>query len=103
VSIHQVKSKVKYENKNISNSTETKFLGLIIDETLSWNQHIDQIATKLCSACCALRNLKHNVPQSTLRTIYYAYIHSILSYGIIFWGGDLPMLKNYLFYKRKLL
>jgi len=28
---------------------------------------------------------KYIVPQSTLRTIYYAYIHSILSYGIIFW------------------
>ena len=31
---HQIKTKVKYEHKNISNS-ETKFLGLIIDETLS--------------------------------------------------------------------
>jgi len=34
---YQVKTEVKYEHKNISNSTETKFLGLIIDETLSWN------------------------------------------------------------------
>ena len=71
---------------NISNSTETKFWGLIINKTLSWNQHIDQIATKLCSACYALRNMKHIVPHSTLRKIYYAYIHSILSYVIIFWG-----------------
>jgi hypothetical protein len=83
---YHIKTKVKYEYKNISNSSETKFLGLIIDETLSWNQHTDHIATNLCSACYALRNLKHTVPQSTLRTIYYAHIHSILSYGIIFWG-----------------
>jgi hypothetical protein len=83
---NQVKTTVKYEHNDISNSTDTKFLGLIIDETLSWNQHVDQIATKLCSACYALRNLKHIVPQSTLRTIYYAYIHFILSFGIIFWG-----------------
>jgi len=98
---YQVQTKVQYEHKDISNSTETKFLGLIIDETLSWNQHIDWIATKLCSACYVLRNLIHIVPQSTLRTIYYAYIHSILSYGIIL-GGILPMSINYLFYKRKL-
>ena len=83
---YQVQTTVKYEHKDISSSTETKFLGLIINETLSWNQHIDQIATKLCSACYALRNLKHIVPQTTLRTTYYAYIHSILSYNIIFWG-----------------
>ena len=38
---YQVKTKVKYEHRNISNSTETKFLGLIINKTLSWNQHID--------------------------------------------------------------
>ena len=71
---YQVKIEVKYEHKNISNSTETKFLELIIDEMLSWNQCIDQIATKLWSACYALRNLEHIVPHSTLRTIYYAYI-----------------------------
>jgi len=79
---HQVKTKVKYEHGN----SETKFLGLIIDKTLSWNQHIDQIAIKLFSAFYALRSLKHIVPLFKLRTIYYAYIHSILSYGIIFWG-----------------
>jgi hypothetical protein len=51
---YQVQVKVQYEHKDISNSAETKFLGLIIDETLSWNQHIDWIATKLCSACYVL-------------------------------------------------
>ena len=85
---YQVKTNVKYKHKNISYSTETKFLGLIIDETLSWKQHIDQIATKLCSACYALRNLKHTVPQSTLRTIYYAHVHSILSYDSLL--GEIP-------------
>jgi len=93
---YQGETTVKYEHNDISNSTDTKFLGLITDETLSWNQLIDQIATKLCSACYALRNLKHIVPQSTLRTIYYAYIHSIS-------GADPLTLISYLFYKRKLL
>jgi len=37
---YPVKTKVKNEHKNILNS-ETKFLGLIIDETVSWNQHIN--------------------------------------------------------------
>jgi len=100
---YQVEITARYEHKDISISTKTKFLGLIIDETLSWNQHIDQIATKLSSACYALRNLKHIVPQTTLRTIYYAHIHSISSYSILFWGADPPMLIIYLFYRRKFL
>jgi hypothetical protein len=97
---YQVKTKVKYEHKNISNSTETKFLGLIIDKTLPWNQHIDQIAIKLCSACYVLRNLEHIVPQSTIRIIYYAYIHSILSYGIIFWGRSSNVNKLFILEKK---
>ena len=48
--------------------------------------HIDQIASKLCSTCYVLQNLKHILPKSTLRIIYYAYIHSTLSYDLIFWG-----------------
>ena len=51
---YQVETTVKYEHKNITNSTESKFWGLIIEETLSWNQHIDQIAYKLCSTCYVL-------------------------------------------------
>ena len=48
---YQVQTKVQYEHENVVTSTETKFLGLIIEETLSWKQHIDAIAVKLCSAC----------------------------------------------------
>jgi len=97
---YAVKTKVIYDHINISNSTEIKFLGLITDETLSWNQHIDQITTKQYSACYALRNLKHIVPQSTLRTIYYAYIHSILSYGIILWGRSSNVSKLFILQNR---
>jgi len=75
-------------------------LGLIIDETLSWNQHIDHIATKLCSVCYALRNIKHTVPQSTLRTIYCTYVHSILSYGIIFWARSSNVKKLFILQKK---
>jgi hypothetical protein len=66
----------------------------------SWNQHVDQTATKLCSACYALRNVKHIASQSTLQTIYYAYIHSILSHGIIFWGISSNVSKLFILQKR---
>jgi hypothetical protein len=78
------------------------FWDYVTDETLSLNQHIELIATKLCSACYVLRNIKHIVPQTTLRTIYYVYIHSILNHVVIFWG-NLPMVINHSSYKRKLL
>jgi len=32
--------------------------------------------------------LERRMSQDTLRTIYFSYFHSILSYGIIFWGNS---------------
>jgi len=44
---------VYYNNHHISNTTYTKFLGLITDDTLSWKYQIDQIMSKLNLACFA--------------------------------------------------
>jgi hypothetical protein len=44
---YQIETSVKYGHKVIANSSVMKFLGLIIDGTLSRDQHIDLIATKL--------------------------------------------------------
>ena len=75
--------------------SEIKFLGLTTDDTLSWKQHIEQVLNKMCTACCALRNIKHIVPIDMLRVIYFAHIHPIISYGIIFWVAP-PMPTRYL-------
>jgi hypothetical protein len=42
----------------------------------------------MCSACYALRSIKAVVTRETLRMIYFAQIHSLLSYGIILWGNS---------------
>jgi hypothetical protein len=42
----------------------------------------------MSTACYALRNIKHIVPLDTLKVIYFDYIHSIISHGIIFGGSS---------------
>ena len=42
---------INYNNKIILNTSATKFLGLIPDNTLSWKSHIDAITPKLNEAC----------------------------------------------------
>jgi hypothetical protein len=68
-----------------------KFLGLHIDET-SWKFHIDKLVTKISSACYAIRAVKCLMPQETLKMIYFAYVHSIMMYGIIFEVNHQPVL-----------
>jgi hypothetical protein len=68
-----------YDRPVISNVTETKFLGLIIGDTLPWKQHIDMVVNKMSSACYALKNIKYIVLFETLRLIDYVHVHSFYS------------------------
>jgi hypothetical protein len=65
-----------------------KFLGLYIDETISWIFHIAKLVTKMSSACYAIRAIKGLISQETLEMIYLTCVHSIMMYGIIFWGNS---------------
>ena len=45
---------IEHNQKFITDTSETKFLGLIIDDTLTWTQHIEHLCKKMASACYAL-------------------------------------------------
>ena len=81
------KIQILVPNSINSNFNNTKFLGLIIDNSLSWKDHITAITSKLNKACYAIRLLKPFLTMNTLRMIYFSYAHSVFSYGIIFWGN----------------
>ena len=85
---YNVNKQIKYDQECITSASKIKFLGLTIDDTLFWTQHTEQVLNKMCTACYALRNIKHIVPIDMLRVIYFAHIHSIISYDIIFWGSS---------------
>ena len=78
--------KLNYQGNYVKSSSNTKFLGLIIDDSLSWMAHIDQMMHKLNTACFVIRTIQDIMSQETLIMVYFAYIHSTISYGIIFWG-----------------
>jgi hypothetical protein len=79
---------IGYNNKQITNSTSTKFVGFIIGNMFSWKSHIDWFMSKLSSACYVIRAFKPYMSQETLRMIYFSYVNSVMTYGIIFWGNS---------------
>ena len=60
--------------KNCKESS-TKFLGIYIDEFLTWKTHIAHLNSKLSRAIFALKQLKYTLPTDTMRTLYFALIH----------------------------
>ena len=63
-----------------------KYLGVMIDNHLSWKHHINYVALKISRNIGILSKLRHFVPPKTLFGIYNSLIFPYLSYGLVAWG-----------------
>ena len=63
-----------------------KFLGIYIDESLSWNKHLKYINSKISRSLFAIKQAKVFLPKESLTTLYFSLINSHIVYGILAWG-----------------
>jgi hypothetical protein len=88
INVPQCRLSSGYNDKYIEESAQTKFLGLQMGNHLNWKNHIDQLIPKFNGACYRVRSLLHINNTYMLKSIYFAYFHSLMKYGIIFWGNS---------------
>ena len=86
-------------NHNKTEKNYVKYLGVYIDNKLTWKIQIEHLSSKLSKACSMICKLRHYVPLSTLKLIYYLLFHSNIQYLLPIWGG---VAKSYL-YNHKIL
>ena len=67
--------------------SETKFLGVHIDDKLSWQPHINYLNTKLKCEIGKLNAIRNQIPPELYKNLYHTLFESHLSYGISAWGG----------------
>jgi len=91
---------VNYKDKCTEEAVNLKFLGIQIDNHLTWRNHIDQIIPKLSVACYMVKQMYHICNNDIQRSIYFAYFHSIVSYRIIRWGNSSYSRKIFTLQKR---
>ena len=65
-----------------------KFLVPSTDTSLTWEHHTGELTSSLYKACYAIRSIKPFMSLDVLRSTYFLYVYSIISYGIIFWGNS---------------
>ena len=63
-----------------------KYLGLVMNENLSWATHIENVEKKLAPASGILWKLRHSLPQQTRRLIYDTLFQTHLNYMTPVWG-----------------
>ena len=78
---------MKLGTETIERKTCTKFLGIYIDEKLSWQEHISYCKAKLSNALYAINRIRSFVPIKVLKSVYFALVYPHLMYGITLWGS----------------
>jgi hypothetical protein len=79
---------IQVYDTGIKYTDHSKFLGVWLDKNLKWSIHTQKLANKLCKICFGIRVVRRVTGLETVRTLYYAYFQSLLSYGLIFWGNS---------------
>ena len=77
---------IKIDKEHVKQAKYVKFLGLLLDENLSWRYHQSELRKKLARTSDIFFKIRHLLPTSVLVSLYYSLFASFLQYGIIVWG-----------------
>ena len=65
----------------VERAKSIKFLGVLLDENLSWKDHIKYIENKVVKNIGLLYRSKLFLDKNSLLTLYYSHIHTYLNYA----------------------
>ena len=73
----------------LSQVNSEKVLGVMIENKLTWSNHINHIISKVNSLLALLRRIKKYLDHRTKVTFYNAYILPHFDYCCTIWGNNL--------------
>ena len=73
-------------NDRLENVTEFKYLGVTINQYLTWHDQIDQIQSKVAKRLGVLKRIKHLLPVYARKIYVTTMVIPILEYASIVWG-----------------
>ena len=77
---------VEISGKSITRVHKVKSLGLLINEHLTWKDHVDETVKKISKAIGALKRVRPFIPVKTALQIYHALIRPYFDYCSFVWG-----------------
>ena len=72
--------------KAIEQKTYVKYLGMLVDEHLTWEEHITAISKKISRSIGIVTLLRPCMETKLLVNLYYSLVYSHMIYGIHVWG-----------------
>ena len=81
---------IKIHDRQILRAENTKYLGIIFDSHMRWDNHTNYVFNKTKYLTYLFYKLSNIMTTEILNMLYYAFFNSIVTYGIIAWGGAYP-------------
>ena len=76
-----------FNNQLVQPSTSAKYLGITIDNKLSFKQHIILLENRVARSVGIIAKVSYYLPFNTLITLYHALVHSQLLYALPIWAS----------------
>ena len=77
-------------NATIQRTNVHKFLGVEIDDCLTFTSHINKLKSKISRNVGIMRKIRDLIPLSVMRSLHFALISSHVSYAILSYGFSSP-------------
>ena len=77
-----ISQKLYINGMEIQRVETSKYLGIFIDENLTWHEHIQYIISKLLKFCSIFYKLRSIIPHQILKTLYFSLVHPHLTYCV---------------------
>jgi hypothetical protein len=78
---------ISIDGYKLEQVAHTKFLGVYVDEKLTWKKHIDYIAMKISRGLGMLGRVRNILPLNALLMLYHTMIYPYLTYCNLVWGS----------------
>ena len=85
---------IKIDGGEIRRVKSVKYLGMIVDDKLTWEQHIEYISEKIVRNIGILKHIRNFMPQESLLLLYHTLVEPYLRYCSIVWGQCSESLKD---------
>ena len=82
----QIHETIGFNNIQIERASHHKHLGILLDEKLSLEQHINTTILKINKGISVIKRIRHTLPRKFLMTINKDFFRSLIGYGDIIYG-----------------
>ena len=80
--------KIKLDGKRLFPASSVKYLGVLLDEHLTWSLQISHVQMKLSRAIGMLSKLRYQANIDTLKTVCHSLFGTHLIYACQLWGQN---------------